>query len=267
MRARNIKPGLFKNDTLAELDPLARLLFIGLWCYADRDGLFEWRPKKIKAEILPYDDCDVERHLMSLHAMSFIEKYGNDNDGYFGRVIHFHEHQNPHPHEAKSKIPKPEQFQCHDISLTLQEMSVKCTADLMIPDSLIPDSLIPDTHQKTGALEESKKEKTDDFQTFWSAYPKKTAKKAAMTAWKKAKKDLPPIDKVLEAIERQKQSDQWRRDKGQFIPHPATWLNQGRWEDEPEMGMEGKANKLSRIPKFSPSDFNGKDKWELVYGE
>ena len=55
MRARNIKPGFFKNDTLAELEFAARLLFIGLWGLADRAGRLEDRPKKIKAEVFPYD--------------------------------------------------------------------------------------------------------------------------------------------------------------------------------------------------------------------
>ena len=46
------------------------------------------------------------------------------------------------------------------------------------------------------------------------------------------KASAPTVDSVIEAVERQKRSDQWTRDNGQYIPHPATWLNQGRWEDE-----------------------------------
>lgn len=68
------------------------------------------------------------------------------------------------------------------------------------------------------------------FETFWKAYPKKVGKGAAMKAWKKTK-DVPLPD-ILLAIEAQKSSDQWTRDGGQFIPYPATWLNQGRWADE-----------------------------------
>ena len=55
-RARNIKPALFTNDTLAENDALGRLLFIGLWTIADFKGDVEWRPKRVKAQVLPYDD-------------------------------------------------------------------------------------------------------------------------------------------------------------------------------------------------------------------
>ena len=71
-RSRNIKPGFFLNDELAECDPLARLLFAGLWCIADREGRLEDRPKRIKAEVLPYDDCDVDELLNQLAERSLL---------------------------------------------------------------------------------------------------------------------------------------------------------------------------------------------------
>ena len=61
MRARNIKPGFFKNEALADCDLQARLLFVGLWCMADREGRMEYRPKRIKIEVLPYDNCNIEK--------------------------------------------------------------------------------------------------------------------------------------------------------------------------------------------------------------
>lgn len=66
---------------------------------------------------------------------------------------------------------------------------------------------------------------------FWEAYPKKVAKAAALKAWKKLKPDQELTNTILAAIEKQKQSDQWRKDNGQYIPNPATWLNGGRWEE------------------------------------
>ena len=73
---------------------------------------------------------------------------------------------------------------------------------------------------------------TDDFLEFWQAYPKKVGKGAAWSAWKKTKKQRPPNGRVVEAVNTQKRSDQWSRNGGQYIPNPATWLNQHRWEDE-----------------------------------
>jgi hypothetical protein len=60
MRIRTIKPGFFTHEEIAELSPLARLLFIGLWCMADVAGRLEDRPKRIKIEILPYDKADAD---------------------------------------------------------------------------------------------------------------------------------------------------------------------------------------------------------------
>lgn len=145
MRARNLKPGFFKNEELAKLSPMARLLFAGLWCYADREGRFEWRPKRIKVEILPYEEnCDINRLLMSLHDKKLIVKYNQNGDN-FGFIPNFLKHQNPHPHEAKSNIPSPpeeivQQLQCHDVKVTCNEMSIKCNADSLNPSSLNPSS-------------------------------------------------------------------------------------------------------------------------------
>jgi uncharacterized protein YdaU (DUF1376 family) len=67
----------------------------------------------------------------------------------------------------------------------------------------------------------------DGFNEFWNFYPKKVGKDKAKTEWNKKN---PKIDDVLKALEWQKESEQW--DKG-FIPNPATYLSQGRWQDEP----------------------------------
>ena len=106
MRARNIKPGFFKNDTLAELDFAGRLLFIGLWGIADRAGRLEDRPKKIKAEVFPYDEVNVDAFLGDLARLGFILRYEMDGERYI-QIVHFDKHQNPHPREAPSNIPAP----------------------------------------------------------------------------------------------------------------------------------------------------------------
>ena len=72
-----------------------------------------------------------------------------------------------------------------------------------------------------------------DFDAFWSAYPKKVGKQAAIKSYEKALK-LTDADTILKAIERQKKSEQWTRDNGRYIPNPTTWLNQGRWDDVTE---------------------------------
>jgi len=94
MRSRNIKPGFYKNDLLAECDPLARILFTGLWCMADRSGRLEYRPKKIKAELLPYDSCNVEKLVKQLSDKNFITVYCVSNENYI-EINNFTKHQKP----------------------------------------------------------------------------------------------------------------------------------------------------------------------------
>ncbi|QPS78621.1 helix-turn-helix domain-containing protein [Delftia lacustris] len=69
------------------------------------------------------------------------------------------------------------------------------------------------------------------FAGFWKVYPRKVGKDAARKAFAKRKPDAELLAKMLAAVARQAQSEQWRKKDGQFIPHPTTWLNRGQWED------------------------------------
>jgi hypothetical protein len=90
-----------------------------------------------------------------------------------------------------------------------------------------------ETEKETEHARERASNVDHDFELFWRLYPKKTGKKAAIKAFHKARKaGLPEIDTLVAIIERQASSGQWKRDNGQYIPNPTTWLNQGRWDDE-----------------------------------
>lgn len=151
-RSRNIKPGFFTNDVLGELPALTRLLFAGLWTICDRDGRVEDRPKKIRAEVLPYDMCDAEAMLQELEKNGFISRYEASGTRVI-QVLAWEKHQNPHIKEAASLLPSPGGFQPlqesapdENSSSTGQapnkEQPLPALAGL-IPDSLllIPDSL------------------------------------------------------------------------------------------------------------------------------
>ena len=80
------------------------------------------------------------------------------------------------------------------------------------------------------------KEDEENFEKFWTEYPKKIAKKEAKKAFIK----VCPIDEtqLMIGLSKWKKSEQWTKDKGRFIPHPTTWLNQERWNDEVEIKTE-----------------------------
>lgn len=108
-RARNIKPGFFKNEDLAECTPWARLLFPGLWMLADREGRLENRPKRIKGEIFPFDNVDVQSLLDELETWGFIKRYEICGVKCL-QIINFIEHQSPHSTEKDSELPSENGF-------------------------------------------------------------------------------------------------------------------------------------------------------------
>lgn len=71
------------------------------------------------------------------------------------------------------------------------------------------------------------------FDDFWKAYPKKVGKAAVYKAWKRLSPNQELFDKIMSSLEWQKKSEQWTKSNGQFIPNPLTWINQGRWDNEP----------------------------------
>lgn len=103
-RARNIKPGFFRNADLVELSMEARLLFVGLWTLADREGRLDDRPKQIKMEIFPADSVDCDALLDGLAATNMVARYEVDGKRYL-QVVNFAKHQNPHRDEKPSTIP------------------------------------------------------------------------------------------------------------------------------------------------------------------
>lgn len=110
MRIRSIKPEFFLHEGLyeAELEsglPL-RLAFVGLWCAADREGRFKWRPRQLKTQILPYDDVDFSRVLDACVTRGFVERYASGGEEY-GWIPSFGRHQVINNREKDSELPDP----------------------------------------------------------------------------------------------------------------------------------------------------------------
>ena len=81
------------------------------------------------------------------------------------------------------------------------------------------------------------------FDAFWKTYPKKVGKDAAEKVWARKVK-AEDVQAVMDALDKQRSSEQWNQDGGRFIPHPSTWLNQGRWKDEDVADDEQPRSKL-----------------------
>jgi hypothetical protein len=110
MRIRTIKPEFFKHEELydAEMEtglPL-RVAFAGLWCAADREGRFKWRPRALKSDILPFDNVDFSRVLHALATRGLVVRYASGTRE-FGWIPSFSKHQVINNREKPSELPKP----------------------------------------------------------------------------------------------------------------------------------------------------------------
>jgi len=166
-RARNIKPGFFKNYDLADPGPICQLLFAGLWCLADREGRLEDKPRLIKAEIFPYYEVDVNGELTKLERLGFVDRYSTNGQAYIA-VRNFKKHQSPHSTEKRSDLPappsdEPAKSATAHVSLDNGESTVDTPKHNggNPPDSLIPDSLI---HTSSQLPASDKFEIHDDWQ-------------------------------------------------------------------------------------------------------
>lgn len=214
-RARNIKPGLFKNELLGAEDPLLTILFASLWCLADREGRLEDRPNRIRAETFAYrPDVSlklVDDLLTNLHIKGFITRY-KVGETQVIQVIKFSEHQNPHHREKKSCLPPlgPEALILKDAGENPGQAQGQALPFPVVkrPDSLIPDSLIPDSFKRMPRAKTNATavEKTIDldFENFWRLYPKRPGgnKTQAAKAWAARMKEREDVQQILYGTKR-----------------------------------------------------------------
>lgn len=148
MRARNIKPAFFINPELAELPFEFRLLFIGLWTLADREGRLEDKPKKIRMAVFPGDDVDCAAGLMALADAGFIHRYTVDGQALI-QILTWHKHQKPHQHEKPSSLPEagPESTAKDEAEHNqgVSEAQPRCIHDTTLAMACPADSLIADS--------------------------------------------------------------------------------------------------------------------------
>ena len=179
MRARNLKPGFFKNDLLAEAGPVAMILFQGLWAMADRDGRLEDRPSRIKAEVVPYFKTDVPQLLDALAEREFIIRY--EVGGHrFIQINNWKKHQTPHVKEPVSDIPPPPESESSTIQVSdnthtdMSQAGKPQKSEVRSQDSAV-------------SIQDSAVSIQDpDFDAAWALYPKRAggnSRKDALKAW------------------------------------------------------------------------------------
>lgn len=215
-RIRTVKPEFFTSEDIISLSPFARLLYIGMWCEADREGRFAWKPNTLKLRYFPADNIEIYSLCDEIVEAGLVVKYG---DG-LAFIPSFSKHQSINPREAASTLPAPVEYS-NNYSPRVTDASLTVT-DMQRGRKEGKESICSSDDEQT----------SEGFEQFWSAYPKKQAKQDAAKAFRSAKLKPEQLQTVLQDITSRKSSAEWLKDGGKFIPLPATYIRGKRWEDE-----------------------------------
>ncbi len=218
MPNRIIKESVCVSDSIDSLSWFEEVLFYRLIVNCDDYGRFDGRAAVIKSRLFPLKDSvtvkAVSDAINKLASAELVTLYVFEGKPYL-YLPTWDKHQQVRA--RRSKYPEP--------SSDLISSDIICNQ--MISDVPVIQS---ENKSESENESESKSAREDAFDTFWAAYPRKVGKGAARKAFAKLPADVFPL--LVPAVEAQKQCAQWRKNGGEYIPNPATWLNQERWEDK-----------------------------------
>ena len=219
-RIRTIKPEFFTSEDIVSLSPLARLLYIALWCEADKEGRLVWKPLTFKLRYLPGDSCDINELCNEIVERGLVKLYGQG----LAYIPSFAAHQHINPRESASQLPDHQEQP--RVGTRQPRVSTGAVLDL---------------HPQVGREGKGKEgitarvgdaEPPAGFASFWETWPtndRKQAKGKCLDAWKKASAEREAA-LVINHVSSMKNSREWQKNGGEFIPAPLVYLNQKRWE-------------------------------------
>lgn len=222
-----IDPNIWQSEDFSKLSNLSKIIFIGLFSLADDEGYGKANPTLIKNSIFPFDEklrtTDIKQSLQEIATnMSIVFYTAEDGKDYYflSNWSKWQSIQKP----TESKIP---------------ELNDKCTVILQDNYSSATVGLQPNRKEKNkNRKEDNRKEyMVKCFEEFYAIYPRKVKKDAAFKSWGKINPDNELKEDILSNLKKQIAFYGWDKLKSkdmQYVPHPSTWLNNKRWEDELE---------------------------------
>jgi hypothetical protein len=228
-RIRTIKPDFWTNEKILSVKPLTRLLFIGMWNFADDFGRMQFAPLGIKAKVFPNDEmsaADVRDMLNELCSADLLMIYSANDKEYI--EITGWDHQKIDKRQA-SKIPAP--FADGSVIRGIPPTS----ADF--PQTSPTPAPVMEGNGMEGKVVEGEKETREaalsfgpqEFVSFWAEWPNKVGKPAAVKALASARKRGVPFETIMDGVRRYVRT----KPPDRAWMNPATFLNGNRWEDEP----------------------------------
>ena len=239
MPNRVIKESIKRSPQIDSLTWFEEVVFYRLIVTADDYGCIDGRPVLIKNELFPTRENvtrkSVEDAITKLVAVGLLFQYEFEGRPYLAFPT-WEKHQRIRNKHRKYPAPPD------DIRLS----SDCCqTSANRLPES----ESNPNPNQNPNTTARARGDGA--FDRFWVEYPKKVGKGQAQKAFSKVSV---PVETLIEAVQRQRNSVQWQKDGGQYIPNPATWLNQRRWEDDLDsLNMGGGVTHGGTFPDAGPS--------------
>lgn len=226
MSDRLIRESCCTSETLNALTHFEERFWWHLLVNCDDYGRMDGRPAVLKSRLFPLMEgvtiASMGVALQKLASVGLVLLYEAEGRPYL-QVVNWDKHQRIRA--KRSKYPAPGESGQH-----LTTNDDKCLYNPIQSES--------ESQSQSESNPPTGKVALEEFERFWAVYPRKLGRKEAYRAFEKAL-TVTDLDRILSAVEQHKTCPQWRREGGQYIPYPATWLNQCRWEDETEVNIHG----------------------------
>lgn len=229
-----IRPDFWDDEKLSTISRDARLIFIALWNFSDDYGTVKAHPVWLKNHIFPYDEGlklgTFTSWLKEIETLRAIIPFQDNGESYYF-ITNFKKHQTiNHPSNARNPEPPGNILEHYRSPTVALPTEVNISKVNIIEKNSSGQKC---TDEKNGSGQKCTA-KNDEFEQFWATYPKKKNKGRAESTWNKLKKlkKLPDITIILTKLDELKKAHEWTKEDGEYIPHPASWLNAAGWNDE-----------------------------------
>lgn len=264
MPNRIIKESICTSDNLDTLSAFEEVMFYRLLVNCDDYGRMDARPKILASKLFPLKDIrvnQIESGLRALTSAELVILYQVDGKPFL-QMKTWECHQQVRAKKSKYPGPDNKNSAIDNGNLAIDNENKafdNACNQLIADDSKCSRNPIQSESESESNPKPDGARLDEDFATFWAAYPRKTDKQDAMKAFRKLKPDAALMAVLLAAIEKQKNSPQWTKDGGQFIPHAATWLNGRRWEDQMPMGGKRVSAQAYGQREYQPGELEALD--------
>ena len=250
MPNRIIKESICTSENVDQLSAFQETVFYRLIVNCDDFGRMDARPKILASRLFPLKDIrstQIEDALRALTSAELVILYEVDGKPFL-QMKTWDRHQQVRA--KRSKYPSPDEG---------IETSASICNQLISDDSKCPRNPIQSESNPNPNPNPARAVRTEQFEQFWAAYPRKTGKQNAKKEFDKLKPDDGLFQTMLSAIEKQKQSQQWQENNGQYIPYPERWIKNRRWEDELPMAKDNGSGKVTPIRQVVAQDYSQRD--------